>query len=194
MVFISMLSALSEDNANLIEHIYDKYNRLIFAVAINILRNYHDAEEILDNVMISIIENIDKFTHSNENKIKAQIVLYSRNAAINLYKANKRRNQTEISSAYINEDEEFGDIDIEDNDASVEEIVVNQETADILYKYLEKLPIEYQDTIELVYALGYSYTEAAKILRITTNAVGLRLHKAKKKLIQMAGGELGERV
>ena len=42
--------------------------------------------DIINEVMINVIKNIDRFTDVDQNDIKAQIVAYSRNASINLYK------------------------------------------------------------------------------------------------------------
>lgn len=100
----------------------------------------------------------------------------------------------EVPITYVNDEENLEDMEMEDLDQRVEEIVLTQETKNIVKAYLKNLPIEYRDVIKLVYALGYSNVEAAKILHISPNAVGLRLYKAKKKLAEVAGGELIERI
>ena len=85
-------------------------------------------------------------------------------------------------------------MEIEDSTINVDEIIITKETIELTRKYLKMLPIEQRDTIKLVYQLGYSNVEAAQILHITANAVGLRLYKAKKKLIELSGGKLNERI
>ena len=127
------------------------------------------------------------------NAVAAQIVIYTRNSAINIYRKNKRRFEVEISSANGGADDNR-ETDFADESADIDSIVLNRETAEIIRKYILLLPQEYQDVISLVYGMGYSNVEAARILNITSNAVGLRIYKAKKKLLQMAGGELRERL
>lgn len=70
-----------------------EYHKLIYEVSYRILNRRQDAEDTLDEVMMSVMKNMDKFLHVGRNDIEAQLVIYSRNAAINLYNKNKRRSK-----------------------------------------------------------------------------------------------------
>lgn len=192
MLFILLLSALADNERKCAEEIFEKYHKLIYEVSYDILNRRQDAEDMLDEVMIRVMKNIEKFLHADRNDIEAQLVIYSRNAAINLYNKNKRRSKKVIPLTFINEEDEFEDIEIANNGETLEEIILSNETVDIVRKHLKSLSLEHRDTIKLVYGLGYSNVEAAQVLHITSNAVGLRLYKAKKKLLELAGGELSE--
>ncbi len=194
MFFYAMLLSLDTDDRDFVEKIFEKYHKYIYEIAFNILHNHQDAEDIVDEVMIKIIKNIEKFLHASENEIKAQIVIYGRNTAINLYNKNKRRIKHKVNYTYVNEDGEIEEIEIEDPSESMAELVIRKETVEIVQRYLQQLSVEHRDAIKLVYALGYSNVEAAKVLEITPNAFGLRLYKAKKKLLELAGGELYDRI
>lgn len=190
MLFVFMLSALADDERKCAEEIFVEYHKLIYEVSYRILNRCQDAEDTLDEVMMSVMKNMDKFFHACRNDIEAQLVIYSRNAAINLYNKNKRRSQKEIPFTFMNEENEFEDIEIADDGETLEEITLSSETVDLVRKHLKRLSLEQQDTIKLVYGLGYSNAEAAQVLHISSNAVGLRLYKAKKKLLEWIGGEL----
>ena len=192
MLFTVMLAALDDDDRSLAEQIYIKNKRKIYKIAYSILNNHHDAEDVLNDVMLNVINNIEKFVDSDGNRTVAQIVIYTRNAAINRYNKNKRKAEVEISFTYEDEEGKLSEIDIADLHADIDVDVMRKENSEIVRKLLLQLPEEYQDAISLVYGLGYSNKEAARILNVTPNAVGLRLFKAKKKLIEMAGGELYE--
>lgn len=194
MLFTVMLAALEEDERSLAEQIYIKHKQQIYKIAYSILNNHHDAEDVLNDVMLNVINNIEKFVDSDGNKTAAQIVIYSRNAAINRYNKNKRKAETESSVTYMDEDGTRNNVDIPDDDANLEEIILRDETSAIVRRYLLQLPQEYQDAITLVYGYGYSNKAAAGILEITPNALTLRLFKAKKKLLELAGGELCEHI
>ena len=187
------MAALDTENRSTAEQIYIQYKRQIYSIAYSILNNQHDAEDILNEVMVDVIENIEKFVTCDGNKIAAQIVIYTRNAAINRYRKNRRKSEVESSVTYMDEDGSLCDIDIAD-DTSIEDIIMSREMSEMVRKKLLELPQDYSDAISLVYGLGYSYKEAAAILRITPNAVALRLYKAKKKLAKLAGGELYEHI
>ena len=71
-------------------------------------------------------------------------------------------------------------------------MLLSKENAEKIKKYLKQLTQEQQDAIALVFELGYSNVEAATVLGISPNAVGMRLFKAKKKLLEIGGGDLRE--
>lgn len=194
MLFYLALLTLDEDKQDFVGQLYEKHKKKIYEIAYKILKNRHDAEEIVDEVMINVIGNVEKFVQSDGNETLAQLVIYSRNAAINLYKVKKRRSAHEIPFTYLNEDGENEDIEIEDDAAGMDEVLLSKENSEIVARYVKQLTLEQQDAIMLVYTLGYSNVEAANVLGISSNAVGMRLFKAKKKLLELGGDELHELV
>ncbi len=190
-MFFLLLDTLDERERSFAEELYFQYSKHIYGIALSIVKNHHDAEDVLDSVMISIMENIDKFTSRGKAVVEAQIVIYSRNAAINVYNKNRRRANRFRPLPHSDENGPLEEI--RDAEADTEEIVIGRETAELIRKYLVMLPDEYRDVIHLVYALGYSYKEAAAVLHISTDLVGIRLYRGKKKLKELAGGELSER-
>lgn len=194
MLFYLALLTLDEDKQDFVGQLYEKHKKKIYEIAYKILKNRHDAEEIVDEVMINVIGNVEKFVQSDGNETLAQLVIYSRNAAINLYKVKKRRSEHEIPFTYLNEDGDNEDIEIEDDAPGMDEVLLSKENSEIVAKYVKQLTFEQQDVIMLVYTLGYSNVEAANVLGISSNAVGMRLFKAKKKLLELGGDELHELV
>lgn len=194
LLFYISLMTLDEENQDFVSELYEKHKKKMYELAYSILKNRHDAEEIVDEVMINVINNVEKFVQSDGNGILAQLVIYTRNAAINLYNSKKRRAAHEISYTYINEDGEYEDIDAADDTSTPDDVILSKENSEIVAKYLKQLTQEQQDVIMLVFVLGYSNVEAAKVLGITPNAVGMRLYKAKKRLLEIGGDKLRERV
>ena len=191
-MLFAVIDSLDDTERELTERIYLEYGKKIYAVALGIVKNHHDAEDVLEKVMINVMENIEKFSDSKRADIAAQIVIYSRNEAINLYNRKKRQNAREIqtSNEAVTEEED----DMPDCEIGVEDSVINEETRQIIKHCLLRLTKDYSDVIRLVYQLGYSYEEAGKIMHISPNAVGIKLFRAKKKLIKLSGGELLERL
>lgn len=189
MFLFFAMATLDSEQRSFIERLFLEYKGKIYNIAFSILKNHYDAEDALIQVMMNIITHSEKFFRVPRIKIDAQIVIYSRNAAINIYNKNKKKANTEISTVIVC-DEEIQGLEIEDYTFNVEKIVLNHEKSDVVRKYLLLLPLEYQDAVDLVYDLGYSYKEAANILNTTTNALALKLLRAKKKLIELGGDEL----
>ena len=194
LLFYVALMTLDEENQEFVGQLYEKHKKKIYEIAYAILKNRHDAEEIVDEVMINVIDNVEKFVQSDGNETLAQLVIYSRNAAINLYKVKKRRSANEIPFTYLNEEGDNEDIEIEDDAPGMDDVLLSKENSEIVARYVKQLTLEQQDAIMLVYTLGYSNVEAANVLGISSNAVGMRLFKAKKKLIEIGGDELHELV
>ena len=194
LLFYVALMTLDEENREFVGQLYEKHKKKIYEIAYAILKNRHDAEEIVDEVMINVIDNVEKFVQSDGNETLAQLVIYSRNAAINLYKVKKRRSANEIPFTYLNEEGDNEDIEIEDDAPGMDDVLLSKENSEIVARYVKQLTLEQQDAIMLVYTLGYSNVEATNVLGISSNAVGMRLFKAKKKLIEIGGDELHELV
>lgn len=192
MLFYSFLSVLDTEEKTFVEQLFTKYKGLIYDIAYSVVNNHEDAEDVLDEVMISIIKNIERFHHAGRNDIERQIVIYCRNRAINFYNKNKRKAKKESHYTYMNDDDEYEEIEFEDMGADVEEHIITREMVEIVHTYLMQLNEGQRDLVKLIYAYGYSNVEVARALGITPNAVGLRLFKIKKKLKQMKGGELRE--
>lgn len=64
--------------------------------------------------MLSVVKNVERFIDTSGNDIIAQIVIFTMNASINLYKKNNRRYKIEIPFTYVNDEEELEEIDMED--------------------------------------------------------------------------------
>lgn len=192
MLFYIALLTLDEENQDFVGRLYEKHKKKMYEIAYAILKNRHDADEIVNDVMINVINNVEKFVQSDGKEILAQLVIYTRNAAINCYNAKKRRAAHEVSYTYINEDGEYEDVEIEDDASGIDDVLLSKENAEIVKKYLKQLTQEQQDAIALVFELGYSNVEAATVLGISPNAVGMRLFKAKKKLLEIGGDDLRE--
>ncbi len=194
LIFYSLLSTLDNDERSQVEMIFEKYYKLIYETAYKVLNNTEDAEDTVDNVMINVIKNVERFMGVSRNDIEAQLVIYSRNAAINLYNRNKKKANLIDSITFVDEDDNLAEIDIPDDCATLDDIVISKEAAKIIAKHIEKLPPKFKDIIELVYGMGYTNVEAARVLGVSPNAAGLRLFRAKKTLCEMAGDELYELV
>lgn len=189
MLFLSMIQSLGESERECAERIFLDYGEKIYAIALKITQNRHDAEDVLDSVMINVMKNINKFSGKPRNETDAQIVIYSRNEAINLYRKKKRRLENEVALSDFDED---SDDTVADGSFETERIVINEETTETVRKYLTKLPPEYEEILRLVYKYGYSHAEIATLLHISENAVTMKVYRAKKKLKELSGDELYE--
>ena len=74
-----------EVTRNKIEEIYRVYRNLLFYTAYCILKDYHEAEDVVHTAIIKLCSHIDKIDDIECNKTKAFLVIIVRNIAINVY-------------------------------------------------------------------------------------------------------------
>ena len=99
LLFYELLSTLDEEQRSFVEELYEKYRYKIKKIALVYVKNEADADEVLQTVMINIINHISKFQNADVQRIESQIVVYSRNAAINRYNYNLVRQKKVISTS-----------------------------------------------------------------------------------------------
>jgi RNA polymerase sigma-70 factor (ECF subfamily) len=81
------------------------------------------------------------------------------------------------------------DSDIYENDLQdgfdVEEQVISETVTEGMLKVIDKLKDELKECFLLMYAQNLSYKEIAEIMGISETNVTVRIHRAKKKIIEL---------
>lgn len=189
MLLDIMLAALSEDDRDFVSGIFEEYGKQMYSIALNILKNEHDADDALQETMYKIIKYVDKFADDDKSKIRNKIMIglraSIRNTSFRHYRKQQNKNKYES-------DEEEVEIDIEDESAIVDDIVIKGEDCRKIIEALLGLSSDLQDTVNLVYYCDFSCVEAAKFLGISDNAVRNRLYQARKKLKEVLRGDFDE--
>lgn len=96
----------------------------MYSIAYKILHNHNDTEDAIQDALIKIHLNIEKFYKLQTDELCLLIVIYTKNTAKDLYKRSSKR-QT-ISLTY-DEDGEERDFEILDESPDLDEIVINRE-------------------------------------------------------------------
>ena len=189
MLLDIMLAALSEDDRDFVSSIFEEYGKQMYSIALDILKNEHDADDALQETMYKIIKYVDKFADDDQSKIRNKIMIglraSIRNTSFRNYRKKQNKNKYET-------DEEEVEIDIEDESAIVDDIVIKGEDCRKIKEALLGLSSDLQDTVNLVYYCDFSCVEAAKFLGISDNAVRNRLYQVRKKLKEVLRGDFDE--
>lgn len=191
MLFLSLIAEMEQPQKDTAEKIYELYGNKIYGLALQFLKNKHDAEDVLCEVLIKIIENIDNFVDIDSTKTASLIVIYTRSTAIDCYRKRKRRFKHEALPSFADEDGELTEIELPSTE-STEGTVIAAEGSKEIRRALEALPARQLDAIKLIYAMGYSYKEAAKIMGITESAVASLIQRGKENLKKIMGDKLYE--
>lgn len=168
LVYLMMIDSPEEQSK--FEKVYFTYRGLMYHTAYAILNNREDAEDAVHNAFVKIAENITKISEPVCPKTQAYVVTIVENKAIDLYRANQRRNQRK----YVDE---------------ISGITVDETKVHGLATCMAKLPPRYREVILLKYHLGFSSKEIATHLNITqANAVKLD-QRAKSRLLALCREE-----
>ncbi len=173
MLPLIYMSLVDDDELPQFEELYNKYRQQLYGIAFSILNNKHDAEDAVQTAFINIANNFKKISKIPCNELPSCIVIICRNAALNIYKSNKRRAKRTASL---------------DEKVTADDIMQMCEDKAALINAIKQLPVEYKDILFLYDLQGFSAKETAKQLGIKENAVRVRACRARKILKDILNG------
>ena len=145
-------------NQKEIENAILKYSDMVYKLAVSILKNKADSEDIYQEVMIKFCNNIENF--ENEAHEKAWIIRVTINQCKSLLRMSWFKNRNEL-------DENLSYLDKENDE---------------VYYAVSELPTKYRIVIYLFYYEKYKISEISEILNISESAIKSQLSKARNML------------
>lgn len=172
MICMLLTMADSPEDKRKIEQLYEKYNRLMFSVALNILHHAEDAEDAVFHSWEKIIKNIDKINEIGCKETQSFIVIITERTSIDHYR--KRKNRLEVP--------------VEEYENSPYAITREQKFTEIeTIEWIRNLPKTYSEVLILHYIHNMSVSDIAKLLSLKESAVSTRLHRGRKMLAELGG-------
>ncbi|MBI4335450.1 MAG: sigma-70 family RNA polymerase sigma factor [Candidatus Omnitrophica bacterium] len=153
-----------------IEDIFADYKNKIFGLAVSITRNSNDAEDIVQNTFLKIMNNIQRFNH--RAKLSTWIYKIAYNEALMLLR--KRRGRLGLEERRLGK--EPGPFIKGANPTRKE--ILDDEFRDRMDMAIRRMPIKYRMAFLLYSVEGFSIREAAVILGLNTNSMKTRLYRA----------------
>ena len=156
---------------------YDKYKSLVYNLALNYSTNKEDAEEITQDVFLSVFKKMSSFR--NESKIETWIFRVTINKSLDYLKAKKR-----FKRNFMNEGVSIDQIDQREysnfNHPGV--LLEYKEEVQEIFRCINDLLEDHKTVIILLKIENRTYSEVAKIMKISVGAVESLFIRAKKKL------------
>ena len=163
-----------------VSDLYDQHKEKIYKTAYKILQNTHDAEDMISEIFVKIINNIRDYHNKSEDELASIIVAMAKNIAIDKY---RRKNKIEFVPIW--EDYASGG----EPEDEVGDYIITQELYGSLYKAIDTLGEDYSRIVKLKMGNGFNDSEIAEILGISVANVKTRYHRAKKALSEILKGE-----
>lgn len=160
------MEVLCGQNKYPLEDIIDKYNGMLYRLAIIRMQNKEDAEEVVQDTFLKLIEHIRKGRNfTDEEHLKAWLLTVATNRG------------KSILTLYWNRNTEGMD--------GLKEMAAKETKVDYAYEYVLKLPEKYRVAINLFYYEQLSTEQIANIMKTKESTVRSYLHRGREKLREM---------
>ena len=146
------------------------YHAYVCAIVIGIVKNSHDAEEVVQDTFLSAYRGLAQLEDSA--KFKNWLAEIARNRARNWLR--KQRGET-VSIDEVNED-------ILQTQDSPDEQLIRQEQRELIRRIMETLPQKDREIARAFYLEGASYNELTSTHGLSDKAISFRLSRARRQL------------
>ena len=161
------------------EDTYENYSNLVYNLALQYVQNSEDAEEITQDVFLSIHQSLHTF---NQNaQLKTWIYRITINQSLDHIKAKKRKKRFAFITSLFHEDKsETKNIGHNFNHPGV--ILEQKEAIENIFKQINDLPDNQKTALILSKLDQKSQKEVAEIMGLTPKAIESLLQRAKTNL------------
>ncbi len=160
------------------EELISRYAGKAFSLALRLTRNQEDAEEVLQDVFVTVARKISNF----EGKSSFSSWLYRVTVNAALMKLRKRKQDQSVLIEDVQPQVQEAVIAKSVEKSATEHDASRTEVAEALEDAIRRLPDEYRPVFVLRDVDGLTSGEVSKILNLTIPAVKSRLHRSRMML------------
>jgi RNA polymerase sigma-70 factor (ECF subfamily) len=170
-----LMEAVVNRKSEALECIYMKYESLLRAVILGVIRDESEVDDILHDVLLQLWEQGDRY-NPNERGLRGFLVTLARRRALDrlrrraAYHRATESLRSDVDNPLINE--------ITTTTSHLE----NSDLSVLLDRVIQLLPEAQKEVIHLTFFDGLSQREIARQRRISLGTVKTRLHLAQRKL------------
>lgn len=167
----SLITLIAKEDEDSLGRLYDETNRLLYSLALKILSDADDSEEVVLDVYKYIWKNASGYDPGQSNP-STWLVMLTRSRAID--KLRSRKTPIEIPDTFEGE--------LSSTDVSPEDSVMGLEKRKIVLDALSGLSPKQRKVIELVYFYQFNQSEISEMLDMPVGSVKSTIRLAKDKL------------
>ncbi len=159
----SLLAGVQAGDETAMAALYDRYARLVFSVALRVLRDRAAAEDVMQDVLMQVWRSPSTFA-SARGSLAGWLAVVARNRAIDLLR--RRRPSDSVDEVVL---------------ASSFNLADEAERATLMLrarKVIQDLPREQRKTLEMAYFDGLSHSEIAELTGDPLGTVKTRIRSA----------------
>lgn len=172
----------------LFDSFYNKYHQDLYNYVFYLVKNTTLTEDLIQEIYIRVIKSYDNFR--GESSEKTWLFSIARHVTYDHFRKQQRLRKHQNETFDWDESARY----IESTDILPDEITIQNEQMQSVFKYLNQCTIDQKNVIILRYIQGFSLQETAEILNITVSKVKTTQHrgiKTLRKLLEATEEEKG---
>ena len=188
-----LVSRALEGDFSAFDQLVNRYERRVYALALRIVRNDADAQDVTQNTLLALLEKLDSFR--GESSFAAWILRIATNEAL-VWLRKKKVRQTQSLQHAAGDGEALPHPDfIAKWKSDPETLASNSEVRELIWTALDEIDEKYRLVFLLRDVQGLSTAETAQALSISQANTKVRLLRARlmlrERLTKVFGDEAG---
>lgn len=178
---IELMRRIKGRDEEALSELYDLYNRLLYGLIISIVKKREEAEDVLQEVFITIWERASTFNEDKGN-VYSWIITLTRNKAIDRIRSKGYKTQQKAS-----QDVDAPEFSLEGDNFDPLETTIFSDRAELVRKALTEIPDQQSEVLKIAYYSGMTQQEISDKLKIPLGTVKTRMRQGMLKLKDILG-------
>ncbi|MBO6606863.1 RNA polymerase sigma factor [Psychroserpens sp.] len=167
-----LINQIKHGDTNAFGQLVDRYKDLVYTLAIRMLKNREEAEEVSQDTFIKTYKSLDRF--KGDSKFSTWIYRVAYNTCLDRIKKNRKH----LNDVAINE---VTTHQVQTIDNALDKLEA-EERKEAIKHCIDKLSSEDSFLLTLYYYEDLSLDEISEIVGMTSNAIKVKLFRCRKKL------------
>jgi RNA polymerase sigma-70 factor (ECF subfamily) len=174
------LERMARGEHDALGELYDRHGRVVYSMALRILRDQSDAEDVVQEVFSQAWKQAGRYD-SRRGQVIAWLLTMTRSRAIDRLRGRKSRPSTLL--------DETAAFEIADGTPPADEQLESAGRASQIRSAFESLPLLQRLAIELAFFEGLTHTEIAERLELPLGTVKTRIRQGLLRMKDRLAGE-----
>lgn len=177
----SLVEQALQGDQNALDLLLQSYRPRLCRLALRIIGNHEDAEDVVQDAYLSVLCHIKQF--ERRSKFSTWLTRVVINTAL-MARRSKRTNRGGSRHVSLSNDESEEPIEISDLRPGPEQACSATEIGVVVHEQINRLPSPLRPVFELHYVDGLSCVEAGESLGISVSAVKSRVLRARRQMVE----------
>ncbi|WP_346267276.1 sigma-70 family RNA polymerase sigma factor [Halalkalibaculum roseum] len=178
---VEILRRIKARDEKAMAELYELYNGLLFSMIISVVKKKEEAEDVLQEVFVTIWEKAPTFNEERGN-VYSWLVTLTRNKAIDRIRSKDYKTQKKAT-----QDVDAPDFFLEGNKYDPLKTTIYSDRTELVKKALSEIPESQSEVLKIAYYEGLTQREISEQLDIPLGTVKTRMRQGMIKLKDLLG-------